>query len=254
MKAEDNWNAKLYDGSHSFVSQFGKDLIEILAPEKEEDILDIGCGTGDLTNTISTYESNVRGIDKSENMIVQATEKYPHIDFKVEDVLKLEYEHEFDAVFSNATLHWVKEPEKALQCIHRSLKPGGRFVAEFGGKGNVQIIIAEIIHQLKMEGIDTSPEQFPWYFPSIGEYSSVMEQIGFKVVFAQLFDRPTPLTGKNGLKNWIEMFAGTMFKDQSEATKEQVIKGAENNLRNSLFMNGNWIADYKRIRVVGIKG
>jgi trans-aconitate methyltransferase len=251
--ANDIWNANLYDGKHSFVSKFGNDLVELLAPQKGEQILDIGCGTGDLTNKLYEHGVAVSGIDQSENMVNQAITKYPHIKFTVEDVLNLTYRNEFNAIFSNAVLHWVKPPKKALICIYNSLKTGGRFVAEFGGKGNIQIITDEIITQFKRSGIEYTSERFPWYFPSIGEYSTLMEDVGFKVTFAQHFDRPTPLDGDNGLRNWIEMFSGNMFEDKSEETKEFIITQTENNLRNILFKNGRWIADYKRIRVVGIK-
>ncbi len=253
MKERDRWNASLYDGSHSFVSTFGQDLVELLAPKIDEQILDIGCGTGDLANKIYSYDVKVKGIDKSENMIRQAQNKYPHIRFNAEDVLELDYKNEFDAVFSNATLHWVKQPKQALNRIYDSLRPGGRFVAEFGGKGNVQLITNEIISQIKTADIEYKSEQFPWYFPSIGEYSSIMEETGFTVTFAHYFDRPTPLEGENGLRNWIEMFAGNLLESKSEVIKESIIKKTEKNLMDVLYNDGHWIADYKRIRVVGIK-
>ncbi|GAB2571958.1 class I SAM-dependent methyltransferase [Gracilibacillus alcaliphilus] len=253
QQPKDMWNADLYDGNHSFVSEFGHSLIELLAPVKGEQILDVGCGTGDLAQQICQYGVYVQGIDQSENMIQQAQNKYPDIMFKVQDILKLEYNSEFDAVFSNATLHWIKQPKQALHCIYNSLKPGGRFVAEFGGKGNVQIITNEIIHQLESLEVPYTPEQFPWYFPSIGEYTSLMEEIGFNVIFAHHFDRPTPLEGDDGLKNWIEMFAGNLFKDYSESVKEQVISNTEHSSRDILYKNNQWVADYKRLRVIGIK-
>ncbi|MEC2077020.1 class I SAM-dependent methyltransferase [Metabacillus fastidiosus] len=249
----DNWNANLYDGKHSFVSTFGNDLVDLLAPEKKEKILDLGCGTGDLANRLYELGVDVTGIDQSENMIHQARNKYPHIPFNVHDAIKLDYMNEFDAVFSNATLHWVKEADEALHCIYRSLKQGGRFVAEFGGKGNVQLITSEIINQLKSLNANYKEENFPWYFPSIGEYSSLMEKYGFRVTFAQHFDRPTALEGENGLRNWITMFAGNMFRNIDEDIQEAAIRNAENNLKEVLYSNGNWTADYKRIRVVGIK-
>ncbi|MED4401572.1 class I SAM-dependent methyltransferase [Metabacillus fastidiosus] len=248
-----NWNANLYDGKHSFVSTFGNDLVNVLAPEKKEKILDLGCGTGDLANRLYELGVDVTGIDQSENMIHQAINKYPHIPFNVHNAIKLDYMNEFDAVFSNATLHWVKEADEALHCIYRSLKQGGRFVAEFGGKGNVQLITSEIINQLKSLNTNYKEENFPWYFPSIGEYSSLMEKSGFRVTFAQHFDRPTALEGENGLRNWITMFAGNMFRNIDEDIQEAAIRNAENNLKEVLYSNGSWTADYKRIRVVGIK-
>ncbi|MEH7352134.1 methyltransferase domain-containing protein [Neobacillus drentensis] len=249
----DHWNAHLYDEKHSFVSHFGEDLVRLLAPQKGEKILDLGCGTGDLADKLNQLGINVVGIDQSENMVKQAQQKYPGIIFKVEDAVSLKDQNEFDAVFSNATLHWVKSPKQALQGIYDALIKGGRFVAEFGGKGNVQVITDEIHQQLGEFGIEFKPEQFPWYYPSIGEYSSLMEQVGFRVTLAQHFDRPTPLNGENGLRNWIEMFAVSMFEGVTTEVKELIITRVEKNLREVLFHNSEWVADYKRIRVMGIK-
>lgn len=253
QRTKDYWNATLYDQNHSFVSEYGNDLIELLAPKPGEKILDLGCGTGDLAKKLYDGGVSVTGVDNSKNMIAEALSKYPQIRFLVRDATSLGYSAEFDAVFSNATLHWIKQPNQALNSIFQSLKPNGRFVAEFGGKGNVQTITEEVIHQLTEEGIGYNPDQFPWYFPSIGEYTSLMEKAGFKVVFAQHFDRPTPLNGENGLKNWIEMFGGYMFEKVDEDKKQLIIAEAGNNLKSALWKDGSWTADYKRIRVIGIK-
>jgi trans-aconitate methyltransferase len=246
----DQWNANLYDNNHSFVSNYGDSLITMLAPSKEERILDLGCGTGDLAKRLYDQGVQVVGIDKSNNMITQALEKYPEIPFYVQDATELYYENEFDAVFSNATLHWVKPPKQALQCIYNSLKKGGRFVAEFGGKGNVQTITDAINDQLER---DTNKKDFSWYYPSIGEYSSLMEEVGFQVTFAHHYDRPTPLEGPNGLKNWIKMFALSFFNGIDERKQEEIISKIESQLKSSLYNGNQWIADYKRIRVVAIK-
>lgn len=246
----DQWNANLYDENHSFVSKFGNSLVEMLAPSKGEHILDLGCGTGDLAKRLFDEGIQVVGIDKSNNMITQAKEKYPEISFQVQDATELNYTNKFDAVFSNATLHWIKSPKQALQGIYKSLKQGGRFVAEFGGKGNVQAITDAMIHQL---GMDYHIELFPWYYPSIGEYSSLLEEVGFRVTFAQHFDRPTPLEGPNGLKNWIKMFGTSFFQGIEEENKEEIITQVENQLRSSLYLNNQWVADYKRIRIIAIK-
>ncbi len=245
---KDSWNANLYDDNHSFVSKYGNSLIEWLAPRKEERILDLGCGTGDLAKRLFDQGTHVIGVDKSNNMIVQALEKYPEIPFFVQDATLLPYTNEFDAVFSNATLHWVTNPKQALECIFNSLKQGGRFVAEFGGKGNVQTIINEIQHQLGSNLTDS-----PWYYPSIGEYSSLMEAVGFRVTFAQHYDRPTPLEGPSGLRNWIKMFAMSFFHGLDEKEQEEVINKVEQQLKSKLFQDNQWIADYKRIRVIAIK-
>ncbi|MED1470090.1 class I SAM-dependent methyltransferase [Bacillus salipaludis] len=250
---EDNWDAKLYDIKHSFVSKYGNSLVELLNPQQGEKILDLGCGTGDLANKL--YESGVEivGVDKSQNMVEQATRKYSQIQFKVQDATNLDYNNEFDAVFSNATLHWVQPAIQALHAIYKSLKQGGRFVAEFGGKGNVQTITDEIILQIKEAGFEFNKKQFPWFYPSIAEYSTLMEEAGFRVTFAQHFDRPTPLDGVNGLKNWIEMFGNHLFDGIPDHTRDEIVTNVENNLKGILYKDGNWIADYKRIRVIGVK-
>ena len=250
---KDYWNANLYDQNHSFVSKYGNNLIELLAPQQGEKILDLGCGTGDLAKKLDDHGVNVVGVDNSQNMIMEAQKKYPLISFLVRDVTELGYNDEFNAVFSNATLHWVKQSKQALEWIYKSLKQGGRFVAEFGGKGNVQTITDEIIHQMKDSGMDDKTEQFPWYYPSIGEYSTLMEEVGFRVVLAQHFDRPTTLVGENGLKNWIKMFGIHLLKSLNEDQKDVIITKAENHLKPLLYKEGSWIADYKRIRVIGIK-
>ncbi|MCM3570263.1 trans-aconitate 2-methyltransferase [Neobacillus mesonae] len=250
---ECTWDANLYDTKHSFVSKYANSIVELLAPKHGEKILDLGCGTGDLANIIYEYGADIIGVDKSETMIEQASSKYPHIQFMVQDAVSLDFHSKFDAVFSNAALHWVLPANKALNGIYQSLKSGGRFVAEFGGKGNVQTITNEMIQQIKEKGLEFKNEQFPWFYPSIAEYSTLMEKVGFRVTFAQHFDRPTQLEGDDGLKNWIDMFASHFFNGIPKNTKNEIIVNIENNLKNTLYKDGHWIADYKRIRVVGMK-
>jgi len=252
-KIMDSWNANLYDSKHSFVSMYGESLIELLAPQKGEKILDLGCGTGDLARKLSAFGAELIGVDNSAKMIEQARSKYPTIEFLVQDATELAFQHEFDAVFSNAALHWIKKPKPALTSIYNSLKKGGRFVAEFGGKGNVHAISDELIHQIETEGFTFDIEKFPWFFPSIAEYSSLMEQAGFRVTFAQHFDRPTPLEGKSAIKNWIDMFCSGMLAGVPESKKAGIIAKVEDNLKEVLYRDGSWIGDYKRIRVIGYK-
>lgn len=249
----DKWNAALYDEKHAFVSQYGESLVQVLAPKPGENILDIGCGTGDIANKIQGYGAKVHGIDRSENMVAQAREKYPDMLFDVIDTTALSYSKTYDAVFSNATLHWIKQPQKVLQGIYDSLKTGGRFVAEFGGKGNVQMITNEMRKQAYALGLPYEEERFPWYFPSIAAYASIMEEVGFTVTFAQLYDRPTKLEGAEGLRNWIKMFGHAMFGEIAAEKLEGITTNVENSLRETMFRENVWIADYKRLRVIGIK-
>lgn len=249
----DHWNVKLYDNQHFFVSQYGTELIDLLAPQNGERILDLGCGTGDLANQLYMLGVDVIGIDSSGNMIEQARKKYPHLEFQQANALDLPFEDEFDAVFSNAVLHWIKPPEQALEGICKALKKGGRFVAEFGGKGNVQMIVNAAIEIFRKVGIKNPDARIPWYYPSIGEYTFLMEQYGFRVSAAFHFDRPTPLLGKEGLRNWLKMFGNPIFQDLDDETKEEIILDIEALLKEKMFKNGQWMADYKRIRVVGLK-
>ena len=251
---DNKWNANLYDNKHQFVSKYGSDLIKLLAPKKGELILDLGCGTGDLTNEIYQSGSDIIGVDSSEEMIKKASNKYPNIKFKIMDAKELDFEKKFDGVFSNAVLHWIKSPEKVLQSIKNVLKQNGRFVAEFGGEGNVKLITDTIIDTIREHGYSFEDDDFPWYFPSIGQYATLMERIGFRVTYAIHFDRPTKLAdSKDGLKDWIDMFGRNLLIKIPKKEQEKIIEEVEKELSQKLIRNKNWFADYKRIRVIGIK-
>ncbi len=248
---KNNWQATLYESKHSFVWQDAGDLLELLTPKVGESILDIGSGTGQLTEQISRSGATVMGIDSSENMVEKAKENYPNLKFNVVDARNFQFDTTFDAVFSNATLHWIPEADTVINCIAQSLKTGGRFVAEFGGKGNVQAITTALSQVLRDIGIN---QHHPWYFPSIGGYATKLENHGLDVTYGVLFPRPTPLTeGEAGLGNWIEMFGDCFFTGITEKEKTQVIRTVENLLRPTLYQEGTWIADYQRIRIVAIK-
>ncbi|KAB7668885.1 class I SAM-dependent methyltransferase [Bacillus sp. B1-b2] len=250
---KDQWDALLYDKNHSFVSQYGQDLLELLAPQKGEHILDLGCGTGDLAKRLADKGVDVTGVDKSFNMVAQATAKYPSISFMVKDATDLGFQEQFHAVFSNATLHWITQPEKSLSEIYNSLKVGGRFVAEFGGKGNVQSIVNELIKQRTLAGYAYDYSLFPWFYPSIAEYTTLMEKVGFRVTLAQHFDRPTSLDGEEGLTNWIHMFGGQLLEGIPKEDQHSIIERVHYELEAILKKDEIWVADYKRIRVIGRK-
>lgn len=250
---KDFWNAALYDRKHAFVSNYGEDVIELVQVVEGEHILDVGCGTGDLTNVLQQRGANVVGVDLSANMIEQACTKYPHISFAVADATSLPYEGQFDCVFSNAALHWMKQPEAVAASMYNSLKEGGRIVVEFGGAGNVATMTNELIAQIRAADIAYSDEQFPWYFPTIGQYTTILENAGFRVAFACHFDRPTPLDGEAGLHNWFNMFSGSLFDGVEPHVKANVFDATVTNLRDLLYEDGTWVADYKRIRIVAYK-
>ncbi len=248
-----NWNTALYEDKHAFVWQYGENLLQLLDPQPGESILDLGCGTGQLTEKIAQAGAEVWGIDHAEAMIEKARQNYPHLRFNVGDARNFQVERPLDAVFSNAVLHWVKEADKAIASVHQALKPGGRFVAEFGGQGNVQAIAHAIHNALEALGISAVALN-PWYFPSIGEYATLLEHQGFDVIYAILFARPTPLAeGEAGMANWIKMFASAFFAGLSTDQQTQVIRHVEEYLQPTLYHQGIWTADYRRIRILAIK-
>jgi very-short-patch-repair endonuclease/trans-aconitate methyltransferase len=246
-----NWQPALYDTKHAFVAKYGEALLDLLAPKPGERILDLGCGTGDLTQKIADCGATVIGLDSSLDMIAAARAKYPVIEFVPGDATSFAFDAPFDAVFSNATLHWVKPPEDAARCISRALRPGGRFVAEFGGAGNVAHISAAL-HDAHMT-LTGAPLQHNWYFPSIGAYAPILEAHGLEVQAAWLFDRPTPLEGEDGMRNWLTMFGGPILRGAPTDVIDRVTAVAERTLRDTSYRDGQWFADYRRIRVVAIK-
>ena len=203
------WDTGLYDDKHSFVWKHGAGLLELLAAQTGERILDLGCGTAHLTARIAEAGAEVVGIDASAPMIEEARRLYPNIRFEVVDARAFAFDEPFDAVFSNAVLHWVKPPEKAIACVRRALKPGGRFVAEFGGRGNVRTIVSAL--DAASRAIGLGAWEHPWYYPGIGEYAPLLERAGLEVTDAFLFDRPTLLEGEEGLRHWVQMFAGGLL-------------------------------------------
>ena len=169
------------------------------------------------------------------------------------DAINLEFTEEFDAVFSNAVLHWIKQPEKVIAGVWKSLKPGGRFVAEFGGKGNINSIQNALKRAICQEDFALEKVLNPNYFPSIAEYGSLLENQGFELTFATLFARPTPLEGESGMVNWLKMFRNSVLAAFSEDTQAKILANVEEQLRPTLYKNGTWFADYRRLRIVAIK-
>ncbi|GLB50128.1 class I SAM-dependent methyltransferase [Neptunitalea lumnitzerae] len=248
------WNASLYVDKHAFVYEYGEDLIRLLDVKEGEEILDIGCGTGQLTAVIKQQGAFVTGLDASQDMIEKACDLYPDIAFKVANVADFTLQTPVDAIFSNATLHWVLDYQEAAKCMYNALKPNGRLVVEFGGKGNVDMVISTLKKVLKDYGYFTNAKIQPWFFPSISAYTAVLENIGFTVTLAQLYDRPTLLAdSKKGIEDWLQMFATSFFEGIPEAQVVAICKEVQNELYPFLYKNDNWYADYKRLRVIAVK-
>jgi len=249
-----DWDANLYNASHDFVWKYGSDLVSLLEPRAGEHILDLGCGTGHLSAQIAAAGASVLGVDRSAEMVLAARAAYPDLKFEIADARYLKFQAEFDAVFSNATLHWIHEPELALQGVWGALRPGGRFVAELGGKRNVRVMQDAFDLALEELRVAKAGEVQPWYFPSVSEYATLAEQIGFEVRLITLFDRPTGFSdGAAGMRNWIAMFGGDYLAKAGESNREEFLSRVEDLLRPKLFRDGQWWGDYRRLRLVAYK-
>src|SRR5262249_32928360 len=169
------WNAAEYDAKHAFVYEKARGLVELLAPKAGERILDLGCGTGMLTAEIAARGAEVVGVDRSEEMVAQARKKFPALRFDVMNARELRFNGEVDAVFSNAVLHWIPEAEQVIAGVARALRLGGRFIAEFGGKGNIQTLVAGFHKALAALGMRPPDEVGPWFYPSVTEYAGLLE-------------------------------------------------------------------------------
>ena len=241
-----SWDVERYEAGYSFVWNYGAGVIELLAPQPGERILDLGCGAGQLTHEIAGRGAHVVGLDSSASMIAQARIHYPDIQFVLANAVDFKLDEPVDAVFSNAALHWVKDAGAAVECVRRALRPGGRFVAEFGGRDNIREILAAVQAML---GADRNP----WYFPSVGEYATVLESKGFRVTQAFHFDRLTELTASDGMAGWLQMFGGPLFQGLDAASRREALNRIVERLRPVLCRDGTWYADYRRLRVVAVR-
>lgn len=241
------WNATLYKEQHAFVFEYGNDLLSWLDPKEGEHILDVGCGTGELTAKIAEPGAIVTGIDQSPEMIESARSHYPELRFEVADITELSLGQEYDAIFSNATLHWVLEKEKAAAQMRRHLKPGGRLVLEMGGLNNVKSLSDAVSKELLKSNYAFPPV---WYFPSAARYTTVLEHQGLTIRKVMYFDRETELKdGENGIVEWLEMFGGHFFVNVPPAEKQRIMYTVQENLRPTHFRDGKWFLDYKRLRI-----
>lgn len=249
----ENWNSELYQSSHSYIWQYGRALLVLLDAKPGEHILDVGCGTGQLTAEAAGSGAELVGADSSPEMIARARRNFPELRFEVARAETLPFIGEFDAVFSNAALHWVRDQHGALASIARALKPGGRFVFEMGGHENLRQALQAGCAAMKSLGV-SEPESFvPWFFPSIGEYAPMLESHGFTVQYAVFFERRTELEGARGFADWIEMFGKFAIFSVAPEQRGELAKRWEDLARAVLFHDGVWTIDHTRLRMLAIK-
>jgi trans-aconitate methyltransferase len=249
MSASQTWDPTTYARNARFVSDLGSPVVELLAPKHGERILDLGCGDGALTKKLVDLGCEVVAVDSSAPQ-VEASRKLG-LDARVMSAEALPFHEEFDAVFSNAVLHWIKSADLTIAGVYRSLRPGGRFVAECGGYGCVQKIRTALIQASNRRGVDGEALS-PWYFPTPDDYASRLERAGFRVDSIALFPRPTPLPGD--IIDWLETFAQCFLNGLGDSARHDYLQEVRTILEPQLVdKNGVWIADYVRLRFAATK-
>lgn len=246
MGSTQEWNAEQYAKNARFVSDLGQAVLDLLNPLPGERILDLGCGDGALTERLVAAGAKVVGVDSSVDMVRAAQDR--SLDARVVDGYNLDFDSEFDAVFSNAAMHWMKrDPDAVVAGVYRALKSGGRFVAEMGGHGCVAAITVALCATLHEHGVSSPAALIPWYFPTPDEHKARLEAAGFKIEYIALIPRPTPLP--TGMRGWLETFAIPFTKVLPEHERGEFLDGVTEKLRPVLCdSNGRWTADYMRLR------
>jgi SAM-dependent methyltransferase len=236
------WDPERYARTARFVSDLGAPVLDLLAPQSGERILDLGCGDGALTADLVARGCAVVGVDASAAQVEAARRR--GLDARVMSGERLGFDGEFDAVFSNAALHWMHDADAVIAGVRRALRPGGRFVGELGGHGCVARIVGALRAALAAQGVDPEPIR-QWYFPTDDEYRARLEAGGFHVRSIALFPRPTPLPGDIG--DWLGTFAETFLAAARDrgALLEAVRAALAPALRDA---EGRWTADYVRLR------
>lgn len=244
--SEQTWNAADYDRNARFVSDLGQVVLDLLAPRPGERVLDLGCGDGALTERVVSSGARVVGIDASPEFVAAAQAR--GLDARLIDARALPFLAEFDAVFTNAVLHWLADKDAVLAAVRRALRPEGRFVGEFGGHGCVAAIATALQAVCLRRGVTPT---LPWHYSTVEDFTAVLTRQGFRPVTVQLIPRPTLLP--SGMAAWLRTFAGPVFAALPEREREPALAEAIELLRFSLCDDrGTWTADYTRLRFAAV--
>ena len=241
------WNPETYDRDARFVANLGQPLLELLAPKNGEIVMDLGCGDGALTEKVAQLVTVV-GTDASFAQARAAKDR--DLSIVVVDGHDLCFKPQFDAVFTNAALHWMQRPERVVQEVWHCLKTGGRFVGEFGAKGNVETVRSALHEALRRRGIDPLGLD-PWYFPSPEDFSILLVNSSFTIGYVEIIQRPTQLPGE--LLDWLKIFAqpftNAVGRDHRQGFLDEVCQ------RSDAFrdVEGRWSIDYVRLRFAATK-
>jgi trans-aconitate methyltransferase len=239
-----SWDPERYARNARFVADLGQAVLELLEPRRGERVLDLGCGDGALTEKLVAAGCIVVGVDGSAAQVEAARKR--GLDARVMDGQALTFDREFDAVFSNAALHWMRRPDDVIAGVRHALRSGGRFVGEFGGHGCVARIVAALYTALERRGIEGARLN-PWYFPTTEDYGARLAAGGFDVSYLALIPRPTALPGD--VTGWLETFAESFMATLPEAHRPAFLADVRELLRPELCdAAGNWTADYVRLR------
>ncbi len=247
--SDQSWDPDRYARNARFVAELGAPLIDLLEPRPHEEILDLGCGDGALTAELAGRCKAVVGVDASPEQVAAARAR--SLDARVVDGHDLRFEAAFDAVFTNAALHWMARPDAVIEGIWRALRPGGRVVGEMGGEGNVRRIREALETAAAPCGVDAAA-LFRWYFPSVEEYRDRLEARGFAVASIELIERPTRLPGD--IAAWLETFAERVLLALDAADRPAVVDRVREILRPQIYdPAAGWVADYVRLRFRAFK-
>lgn len=247
--AKQRWDPERYHRNASFVAELGAPLIDLLKPQPGERVLDLGCGHGTLTEKLAARGAAVVGVDASAEQVAAARAR--GLEAHVADGHALSFDAEFDAVLSNAALHWMTRPDEVIDGVWRALKPGGRFVGEMGGAGNVRRVKEALALALERRGLDAAAAD-PWYFATPEDYSARLAARGFRVEEIALIERPTPLPGRLG--DWLETFAEPFLFLLPAEERPRLVDEVEAALAGTLRDDdGRWSVDYVRLRFRAVK-